>query len=529
MPVIPFAGTVIGAIDAALSSRIVAPVGPRAAVGLAAGLVRHQTSPTVLLAHTASRWPDRAAVIDDDGTVTARELYERVRELAGTLHARGIGRGSTVGLLCRNHVGFVEAAFAALWVDADLVLLNTEFGGEQLRDVGTREGIDLLVHDADLSPVVRAAGLGVTTLVSDGQGSGSVVAARSFGHPAPPSRRHTGRLVILTSGTTGTPKGAPRQAQVAGYVGPISTMLRSMGLRSGDPVLVLPPLFHGFGVAYLVIAIALGCPVVLTRRFSAEAALSAIERHRVRIVFAVPVMLHRMLEVPMAERSRLDLRSLHAVQSGAAPLSPELARRFTAAFGDVLLNMYGSTEAGWTTIASPADLRDAPGTVGRVVRGVSVRILDQDDRRVPRGGIGRIVVRSSMTAPTYTGGGGKDVVDGHVSTGDLGHLDDAGRLFIDGREDDMIVSGGENVFPGEVEDVLQQHPGVREVSVHGVDDEEFGQRLRALIVPEPGVVPDADEIRAYVRERLARYKVPRDVELVDGLDRTATGKVRRPR
>jgi acyl-CoA synthetase (AMP-forming)/AMP-acid ligase II len=524
--VIPFAGTVVGALDAALSSRIVAPVGPRAAVGLAKGLVRHQSSPAVLLAHSASRWPDRAAVVDDDGTVTAAELYQRVRLLAGVLHARGIGRGSTVGLLCRNHAGFVEAAFAVLWVDADLVLLNTEFGADQLGDVGRREGIDLLVHDADLQRVVSRSGLDVPTLVSDGHGSGSVRGACDFGHPAPPSRRHTGRLVILTSGTTGTPKGAPRRSQGAGYVGPLSTMLRSIGLRSADPVLVLPPLFHGLGLAYLVIAIALGCPVVLMRHFDGEDALRAVERHRVRVMFAVPVMLQRLLDVPADVRDGLDLRSLHAVPSGAAPLNPVLAGRFMDTFGDVLHNMYGSTEIGWSTIAGPRDLRAAPGTVGRPLRGVSIRVVDDEARDVPAGEVGRIVVRSAMTAPSDATGS-HEVVARHVSTGDLGHLDERGRLFVDGRDDDMIVSGGENVFPGEVEDLLHAHPGIRDVVVLGVDDDDYGQRLRAVIVPEAAGGPSPDEVRAYVRDRLARFKVPRDVEVVDELRRSATGKVRR--
>lgn len=523
---IPLAGTVIGALDAALSSRVVAPVGPRAAVGLAKGLVRHQSSPAVLLAHSASRWPHRAAVVDDEGTVTTRELYHRVRRLAGALHARGVGRGSTVGLLCRNHAGFVEAAFAALWVDADLVLLNTDLGVDQLGDVARRERIDLLIHDADLQRVVARADLGIATLVSDGHGSGSVAGACDFDHPAPPSRRHTGRLVILTSGTTGTPRGAPRRSQSAGYVGPLSTMLRSIGLRSGDPVLVLPPLFHGLGLAYLVIAIALGCPVVLMRRFDAERALEAVDRHGVRVMFAVPVMLHRMVELPAATRARFDLTSLHAVPSGAAPLTPTLAARFMDAFGDVLFNMYGSTEIGWSTLAAPADLRTRPGTVGRPLRGVSVRVVDDADRDVPVGEVGRIVVRSAMTVPTSVTGG-REVVDGHVSTGDLGHLDADGRLFIDGRDDDMIVSGGENVFPGEVEDLLHAHPDIRDVTVRGVHDDEHGQRLRAVVVVEPGSRLSPADVREHVRDRLARFKVPRDVELVDELQRSATGKVRR--
>jgi fatty-acyl-CoA synthase len=193
--------------------------------------------------------------------------------------------------------------------------------------------------------------------------------------------------------------------------------------------------------------------------------------------------------------------------------------------GDVLYNLYGSTEVAYATIATPRDLREAPGTVGRAPAGTTVKLFDEDGRPVPPGESGRIFVGSSMQFEGYTGGGSKEVREGLMATGDIGHFDPAGRLFVDGRDDDMIVSGGENVFPGEVEDLLGGLDGVREATVVGVDDEKYGKRLRAYVVKDDGAALTADDVKSYVKSNLARYKVPRDVVFVDGLPRNPAGKV----
>ena len=194
-------------------------------------------------------------------------------------------------------------------------------------------------------------------------------------------------------------------------------------------------------------------------------------------------------------------------------------------FGDNLYNLYGSTEVAWATIATPDDLRAAPGTAGRPPRGTVVRLFDDDGNEVAPGETGRIFVGNDLAFEGYTGGGNKDAIDGLLSSGDVGHFDDGGRLFVDGRDDDMIVSGGENVFPGEVEDLLAGHEAVAEAAVFGVEDEDFGQRLKAVIVVREGHALDVDEVKRFVKSNLAGYKVPRDVEFVDELPRTSTGKV----
>jgi fatty-acyl-CoA synthase len=285
---------------------------------------------------------------------------------------------------------------------------------------------------------------------------------------------------------------------------------------------IAPPLFHVLGFAYLAVGLAVGMPMVLSRRFDARETLETIADCGAEALVAVPVMLQRMLElepVPCAS-------SLRVVVSGGSALRPHVADAFMDRFGDVLVNVYGATETGWATIATPTDLRAAPGTVGRPSCGITVKILDEDGRELPVGETGEIYTGGGLRFAGYTGGGGKRVRDGLTGTGDLGHVDEAGRLFIDGRADDMIVSGGENVFPGEVESLLGAHPEVAEVSVVGVEDARFGQRLAAYVVRQNGSRITEDEIKAHVKEHLARYKVPRDVTFVDGLPRTSTGKVK---
>lgn len=506
---------------------LLAPVSPSTVVRMAGVGLRHRVAASALLGLSAARWPERTCVVDDTGASSYAVVYARTARLAGALRHRGVTRHSRVGVMGRNRADFVVAMFAAMWADADLVLLNTDFGSAQLTGVLQGEGLAVLLHDREFDDVVAGAGFEGLAVSIDGEGPDSLAGLEDEGRRPPRGGGSHGRLVILTSGTTGAPKGSRRDPDAVGAIAPVSSLVREIGLRSGDPVMILPPLFHGFGLAYLLMAIAFGCPVSVMVRAEAAQVLERIDRDRVQVLFAVPVMLGRLVDA--STRSDADVSTLRAVQSGAAPLPPALAERFMSAFGEVLHDVYGSTETGWSTLARPVDLRAAPGTVGRPLRGVSVRILDEDDLPVPAGVVGQIFIDSAMTSPSYTGGGGKRIVDDHVSTGDLGHLDQAGRLFIDGREDDMIVSGGENVFPGEVEDLLATHPGLVEVFVHGVQDDEFGQRLRAVVVRAQGSSVSAEDIQAFVREHLARYKVPRDVDFVEAIERTATGKAKRVR
>jgi acyl-CoA synthetase (AMP-forming)/AMP-acid ligase II len=284
-------------------------------------------------------------------------------------------------------------------------------------------------------------------------------------------------------------------------------------------------MFHSWGFVHFTLGMGLGSTLVLRRKFDPEDTLSATAQHECTALVVVPVMLQRIMELPADTIDRYDLRALRVIAASGSALPGELAVKIMDRFGDVLYNLYGSTEVAWATIATPADLRAAPGTAGRPPRGTVVKLLDDAGDEVPEGQTGRIFVGNEMAFEGYTGGGGKENMGGLLSSGDVGHFDAGGRLFIDGRDDEMIVSGGENVFPREVEDLLADHAAVDDVAVIGVDDEQFGQRLKAFVVVTRGAEVDPDELKDLVKANLARYKVPREIEFLDELPRNATGKV----
>ncbi|HYZ80324.1 MAG TPA: AMP-binding protein, partial [Solirubrobacteraceae bacterium] len=434
---------------------------------------------------------------------------------------------------------FIEVCAACSKLGVHVILLNTGFAGPQVAEVVQREGAAALVYDQEFRDTVREARHGRVCFVANADGADSdggdrdgaagggdtslaeLIATRvTTPLPPPPD---AGRAVILTSGTTGTPKGANRPAPSS--MGPMAALLSAIPLRARGTTLISAPLFHAWGFAHMLLAGALSSTIVLRRSFDPADAVRTLAAQRADALVVVPVMLQRMLEAAAKERRPADLSTLRVIAVSGSALPGPLANQVMDAFGETLYNLYGSTEVAWATVAGPADLRAAPGTAGRPPRGTVVKILDDDGDELPAGASGRIFVGSEMLFEGYTGGGDKDRRNGLMATGDVGHFDPDGRLFIDGRDDDMIVSGGENVFPGEVEDLLAGVEGVREVAVIGVPDDEFGQRLRAVVSLHPGAQLTEDQLQAHVRTHLARYKVPREVVFVDQLPRNATGKV----
>jgi fatty-acyl-CoA synthase len=463
----------------------------------------------------ALRHPDRMAIIDEQGPVTYAELDRRSNAVANAWHARGVRTGTTVAMLVRNHRGFYDAFFGSQKLGARTVFLNTDFAGPQLREVAAREGAEMLVYDPEFEPLVGGLELplGADTDWMD-------EAERGRPEPPPVPEEH-GTFVILTSGTTGTPKGANRGSSAS--LTPVGALLKAVPFPAGGTTMIAAPVFHSLGLVNGVVALGLGSAQILQRRFDPAAVLDAVAEHRAEAIVLVPIMLQRLVEEQ--ERSPRDLGSLRIALVAGSQLGAPLARRATQVLGDVVHNLYGSTEVAFATIARPEHLRIDPATVGPVTLGTRLRIVDDAGRAVPTGTTGRIVVGNAIPFEGYTGGGGKPVVDGLMSSGDVGHLDAHGMLYIDGRDDAMIVSGGENVFPDEIEALLSAHPEIEEATAIGVDDETFGQRLRAFVVLRDGAALDADDVREYVRENLARFKVPRDVVFLDRLPRNPTGKV----
>lgn len=480
-------------------------------------LVRWRSHPVGALIAATARHPNRRALVDEEGALTFRQLDERSNALARAWQAQGIGPGTTVGLLCRDGRLFFDASTAVQKLGANLVYLNAAFSPPQVAGVVEDERVDLLVHDDALAGAVVEAKPRLLAGEAD-------VRAAVQGDPRdldPPAS--AGRIVVLTSGTTGRPKGAVRKGNRDPFEA--AALLASLPVMANETTVVAAPLFHGFGLFGANLALVLNSTVVVRPRFDPETALADIAANRAAVMVVVPVMLQRLLALPDRVIDRHDLSSLRVVLCGGAALSGALANAFMDRFGDILYNVYGSTESGFATVAAPRDLRRAPGTAGRASPGVVVRIVDEQGVPVPAGVRGRVLVGSGLRMDGYTGGGGKEAIDGLVVTGDVGRLDRWGRLFIDGRDDDMIVSGGENVFPAEVENVLATHPAVESAAVIGIEDAEFGQRLKAFVVPARGSTPTQDQLKAFVHDQLARFKTPREIVFLEALPRTATGKV----
>jgi fatty-acyl-CoA synthase len=479
-----------------------------------------------LVGYTAARYGDAPAITDERGTLSFRELENQSNALAHGLRANGFGAGTVIAALTRNHRGLMMAVSAANKIGARTVLLNTGFAGPQLADVCKREHVDVVLADDEFFSLLDALPAAVSRLLAWGQGPADVLTVEQL--IAGPTRpiaapAHPGGMVLLTSGTTGTPKGAPRNK-----IDPLQSaqLLDRIPWPRDGAYCVAAPLFHATGLATCALGLALGNRVVLARRFDPESTLKSITEHRVSALILVPTMLQRILDLRPDVLEKYDTTSLKVVFAAGSSLSPDLCRRTHDAFGAVLYNLYGSTEVAVAAVATPDELRKSPGTVGRPPVGCTLAAYDENRRKITEPGReGTLFVSSGLSFSGYTDGGNKEIVDGLLSTGDTGHFDESGLWFVDGRDDDMIVSGGENVFPLEVENLLADHPGIVEAAVVGVDDAEFGKRLAAFVVSREDL--DAEDVRSYVRAHLARHKIPRDVVFVKQLPRNETGKVLR--
>ncbi|MDO9456477.1 AMP-binding protein [Nocardioides sp.] len=508
------------------SAGVIRPYSPVTLARLARTLRSWGTGPAGGFTSLAVRVPDDVGVADELGELTWGELHARSNSLAHALRDLGVEEGDGVAIMARNHRGFIDASIAVAKLGADTIYLNTAFAGPQLVEVLERDAPKVLIYDEEFAGLVAEASVDLQVVAWTDGDAGDVPTLESLieskdSHDLKPPSRH-GRIIILTSGTTGTPKGAPRSE--AGVEAAVA-LLGSIPLKSRQKVHVAAPLFHTWGYAHMALSMLLGSTIVLRRRFDPEGFLQTIEEEGCQAAAVIPVMLQRCLALPKETQDRYDLDGLRVVASSGSALPGDLATTWMDRFGDNLYSTYGSTEVAYAAIAGPDDLRANPGTAGRAPFATTIKILDDQGDEVAHGTSGRIFVGNGLLFEGYTGGGHKEVVDGLMSSGDVGRIGDDGRLYIEGRDDEMIVSGGENVFPKEVEDCLARHDAVTEVAAVGVDDDDFGKRLKAFVVISADADVSEDELKGWVKENLARYKVPREIVFLDELPRNATGKV----
>ncbi|QZH62123.1 acyl-CoA ligase FadD12 [Mycolicibacterium farcinogenes] len=508
---------------------IITAMRPDKYLRIASAMARENMSVTSGFAASAQRCPNRPGLVDELGTLTWQQVDQQADALATGLQALPAGAPKVVGIMARNHRGFVLSLIAANRIGADVLLLNTSFAAPALAEVVNRESVDAVIYDEEFTDTAALA-------LSDRPGAARIVAwTDTHAHDLTVAKlveQHRGeeprraseksKVILLTSGTTGTPKGAKHSG---GGPEVLKAILDRTPWHTEERVVIVAPMFHAWGFSQLAFAASMACTIVTRRKFDPEATLELVDRHRAKGLCVVPVMFDRIMDLPENVLNRYDGRTLRFAAASGSRMRPDVVTAFMDRFGDIIYNNYNATEAGMIATATPADLRAAPDTAGKPAEGTEIRILDSEFKQVPTGEVGTIYVRNSTQFDGYTSGSTKDFHDGFMSSGDVGYLDEAGRLFVVGRDDEMIVSGGENVYPIEVEKVIAGHPDVAEAAVLGVEDTQYGQRLAAFVVLAGTIT--ADGLKAYVRENLANYKVPRDITVLDELPRNSTGKIDR--
>lgn len=511
---------------------------------LARSLMTGTQNPAQVYRIHAANAPRKSAVVWRDEVTTFAALDQRIDRIASGLDRRGIGRRSAVVVMMRNRQEMIEVGAAISRAGGAAVNVSWRSTPSELAYLATHSGARAIFLESDFLPslehvqadVPRALLAHVFAVPSSSAAIRSKLTvtplAELLGQPAQPLEERSAddddaAIVVYTSGTTGRPKGAVRKfprntAQAA------LRFINETPLRVDDVHLAACPMYHSTAFAFVTLGHLLGQTVVVMDDFKPEAFLELVERHRVTTTALVPTMIHRIVELPAAVRRRYDTRSLRIVFSGGSALPPGLGTAFMDLFGDTLYNFYGSTETGLVTLARPADLRAAPGTIGRAVPGNDIRLLDDERRDVVPGEVGEVFVKNRLSVVGYHAdveATRASTVDGYFSVGDLARCDGRGLYFLEGRKRDMIISGGVNVYPAEVEGRLEEHPEILEAAVIGVADSEWGERVRAFVVRRAGSALDEGAVRAFAREKLSGPKIPREVVFVDSLPRNPTGKV----
>lgn len=476
---------------------------PKGIYHLIASFLNNGLNVMALLDFAARVYPQHVALVDDREALTYQQLFSQSQKLAETLHEKyQVEKGYKVGFLCRNHAALVKAIFASSRIGASLYLMNTGMSRSQIKQALEQHRFDLLIYDAEFEQAVEDEG--TRKLLSYHTSLPAINLLQ-------PVQKHAlkkgngSKIMLLTGGTTGKPKEVEHKQSLSRYLSPFLGLLNRLKLLNYHTAYIGTPIYHGYGVAILFSFMALGKKVVISDNFDAERACTLIRKQKVDIITVVPLMVKRMLKVKGA-----DFSSLSCIASGGAILHASLAKEVSHKLGNVLYNLYGTTETGLNIIATPQDLKDAPQTLGRIIDGVQLGIVDEYKEEVEAGTVGEISLKTKS---------------GWIGTGDLAYQDRSGLVFLNGRKDDMIISGGENVYPVVVEQLLITHPQVEEAAVVGIHDEDFGQRLKAFVVPVEGADLTEEKLAQWVKMRVARSQVPKEIAFMDSMPYTPVGKM----
>jgi long-chain acyl-CoA synthetase len=490
-----------------------------------------------------------SGIISGARCLAAEALQVRVERIAAGLGSMGVARGDCVAILMRNDIAFLEAAYGAQKIGAYAVPINWHFKGDEVAHILADCGAKVLFAHADLMLALTRhlpAGVAVVELATppevaaaygfDPVAATAIAGAQEFEAFIAQQAAYAGPQVsaplamFYTSGTTGRPKGVRRAQPTPAQMTALERVRRDiMGLKPGIRAAVPGPLYHSAPNSFAMHAGRIAQAMIIMPRFDPVAMLELIERERIDTMFMVPTMFVRLLQLPEAVRSRYDVSSLKFVIHAAAPCPSEVKRAMIEWWGPVINEFYGSTESGAVTFATSADFLARPGSVGKASKGAELRILDETGRPLPAGAVGEIFSRTAEL-PDFTYHNQpqeRASVDreGFVTSGDVGYLDQDGYLFLCDRKRDMVISGGVNIYPAEIEAVLQGMAGVKDCAVFGIPDAEFGERLLAVVEPLEGAVLDVEGLRAQLRLQLADYKVPRTIEIAFELPREDSGKI----
>ncbi|RUT47177.1 AMP-dependent synthetase [Paenibacillus anaericanus] len=472
-----------------------------------------------LLNFSARTYGEKIALVDEQESLTYSQLFAQSEELSVVLReSYQLASGKKVGFLCKNHASLVKAIFAVSLSGADVYLLNAEMSESQLNNILERHDFDLMVLDEERSPLLEQSSYTKSKLLSYHDtlpAISNLFSTRNYTKHKR-YRTSTSKLVLLTGGTTGNAKEAAHKPSLFNYLNPFHDFLIRLKILNYHTAYIATPIYHGYGVAVLILFCALGKKVVVHRGFDAEEACRLIREHQVEVVTVVPLMLHKMLNT-----NADDLKSLACIASGGAELNPKLVKETQGQLGEVLYNLYGTSEAGLNIIATPQDLAYSAYTIGRKIKGVRLKIMNERKEEVEARTVGQFCISNSWSM--------RNGVNSWIETGDLGYRDEEGYYFLRGRADSMIVSAGENVYPLEVEQLLLTHPQIEDAAVIGMQDEQFGQRLKAIVRLTPQAETTEEELLQWLRPRLARFQMPKEIIVVDDLPYTSLGKLDKKR